>query len=64
MMTFQHQSDVRRVIMDEFDLPRASEILRQAKREADEAHEDAFSYASLVRRAERWLLYGDATEDD
>ena len=50
--------------MDEFDLPRAAEILRQAKREANEAHEDAFCYASLVSRAEKWLIYRDVAEDD
>ena len=63
MITFQHQSDVRRIIMDEFDLPRAAEILREAKREIDQHTDEAWLYAKLVKRAEKLLLYGEADDE-
>ena len=64
MIAFQHRSDVRRIIMDEFDLPMASEILREAKCEADEVREELFRYEKLVRRAEKLLLYGQSEPEE
>ena len=63
MIAFQHQSDVKRIIMDEFDMPTAVKILREAQREANEIAEEAWNYASLVRRAEKVLIYGSEAEE-
>ena len=68
MITFQHQSEVRQIIYGEFDLETAIEILRQAQRELDgvmldedgDAFEASWNYCCDLRRAERFVIYGEA----
>ena len=72
-IAFQHQSEVRRIIYGEFDLEMSIEILREAQRELDaallqlEEDEDidaaSWNYSRDLRRAERFAIYGDGSEE-
>ena len=46
------------------DLPRAVEILREAKREVNEVSQEAWDYAALVKRGEKLLIYGEVDPEE